>query len=160
MIHTVGPQDEHPGALKRCYKRTLDIVKENKLKSVVRKTHQEKSRKKTLEHLGRPLLGMTEYLSHQLDHWKKNSRPFVVFRRESMATTTKRRPRWLSRLCVNGLTRTKTLARKYDLARPINYVRLGYDFYRRVILTVVGCAFGRWIVSFFAFSCRRTLIST
>ncbi|KFH62021.1 hypothetical protein MVEG_12175 [Podila verticillata NRRL 6337] len=34
VIHTVGPQDQNPGALKRCYKRTLDIVKENKLKSV------------------------------------------------------------------------------------------------------------------------------
>ncbi|KAG0331280.1 O-acetyl-ADP-ribose deacetylase macrod1 [Podila horticola] len=34
VIHTVGPQDKHPGTLKRCYLRTLDIVKENKLKSV------------------------------------------------------------------------------------------------------------------------------
>ncbi|KAG0358827.1 hypothetical protein BG005_001783 [Podila minutissima] len=34
VIHTVGPQDGHPGTLKRCYLRTLDIVKENKLKSV------------------------------------------------------------------------------------------------------------------------------
>ncbi|KAG0026649.1 O-acetyl-ADP-ribose deacetylase macrod1 [Podila clonocystis] len=34
VIHTVGPQDEHPGTLKRCYLRTLEIVKENKLKSV------------------------------------------------------------------------------------------------------------------------------
>ncbi|KAG0076858.1 hypothetical protein BGZ93_005249 [Podila epicladia] len=34
VIHTVGPQDGNPGTLKRCYLRTLDIVKENKLKSV------------------------------------------------------------------------------------------------------------------------------
>ncbi|KAF9336597.1 O-acetyl-ADP-ribose deacetylase macrod1 [Podila minutissima] len=34
VIHTVGPQDGHPGTLKRCYLRTLNIVKENKLKSV------------------------------------------------------------------------------------------------------------------------------
>ncbi|KAG0021318.1 O-acetyl-ADP-ribose deacetylase macrod1 [Podila clonocystis] len=34
VIHTVGPQDGHAGTLKRCYLRTLEIVKENKLKSV------------------------------------------------------------------------------------------------------------------------------
>lgn len=35
VIHTVGPMDEHPGALTRCYKNVLEIMKEKELKSVV-----------------------------------------------------------------------------------------------------------------------------
>ncbi|KAK3827995.1 MAG: hypothetical protein J3Q66DRAFT_321591 [Benniella sp.] len=34
VIHTVGPMDEHPGALTRCYKSVLEIMKEKELKSV------------------------------------------------------------------------------------------------------------------------------
>ncbi|KAG0349362.1 O-acetyl-ADP-ribose deacetylase macrod1, partial [Gamsiella multidivaricata] len=34
VIHTVGPRGEHPLLLSSCYKRVMDIVKENDLKSV------------------------------------------------------------------------------------------------------------------------------
>ncbi|KAF9422523.1 O-acetyl-ADP-ribose deacetylase macrod1, partial [Entomortierella beljakovae] len=34
VIHTVGPQGEYPGALTRCYKNSLDLVKNNNLTSV------------------------------------------------------------------------------------------------------------------------------
>ncbi|XP_034235219.1 ADP-ribose glycohydrolase MACROD2-like [Thrips palmi] len=34
VIHTVGPQGEHPQDLKNCYESCLDLVRENRLKSV------------------------------------------------------------------------------------------------------------------------------
>lgn len=34
MIHTVGPVGEKPGLLKNCYKNCLDIMLQNKLRSI------------------------------------------------------------------------------------------------------------------------------
>jgi O-acetyl-ADP-ribose deacetylase (regulator of RNase III) len=34
VIHTVGPQSEDPAVLANCYRRSLEVLRENKLRSI------------------------------------------------------------------------------------------------------------------------------